>query len=49
MWMMSKGIVHGTTSQPARLNVAKWVNNAIGEMRREVKIVQNAWKKTDYE
>ncbi len=37
-WMMSKGIVHGTTSQPVRLDVAKWVNNAMGEMRREVKL-----------
>jgi hypothetical protein len=29
-WMMSKGIVHGMTSQPVRLDVAKWVNYFIG-------------------
>jgi hypothetical protein len=46
--MMSEGIVHGTTSQPVRLDVEKWVN-AMGEMRSEVEIVQNAWKKTGYE
>jgi hypothetical protein len=28
-WMMPKGIVHGTTSQPTRLDVAKWVNSAM--------------------
>jgi hypothetical protein len=47
-WMMSKGIVHSTTSQPVRRDVANWVNNAMGEMRREIRIVQNAWKKTGY-
>jgi hypothetical protein len=49
LWVMSKGITHGTTSQLVRLDVAKWVDNAMGEMRREVEIVQNAWKKTGYE
>jgi hypothetical protein len=49
LWMMSKGIVHGTTSQPVRRNVATWVTNAMGEMRRLIEIVQNAWKKMGYE
>ncbi len=44
--MMSEGIVHGTTRQPVRRDVATWVNNEMGEMRREIKILQNAWKKT---
>ncbi len=48
-WMMSEGILHGTTSQPVRRDVATWVNNVMGEMRREIKIVQNAWEKTGYE
>jgi hypothetical protein len=49
LWMMSKGIVHGTTSQPVRCDVVNWVNNAMREMRREIEIVQNAWKKMGYE
>jgi hypothetical protein len=49
LWMMSEGIVHGTTSQPVWLDVAKWVDNVMGEMRREVKIIKNAWKKMGYE
>jgi hypothetical protein len=48
-WMMSEGIIHGTTSQPVRRDVATWVNNAMEEMRREIKIMQNPWKKTSYE
>ncbi len=47
--MMVEGIVHSTTSQPTWLNVATWVDSAMGEMKREVEIVQNAWKKTDHE
>ncbi len=30
-WM--KGIVHGTTTLPTRLHVAKWVESAMGEMK----------------
>jgi hypothetical protein len=48
-WMMNKGVVHGTTSLPARLDVAKWVHNAMLEMKREGKIIRNAWKRHDYE
>jgi hypothetical protein len=47
--MIAKGILHGTTSKPTRLDVAKWFNSAMGEMRRKVKIVQNTWKMTNYE
>ena len=43
LWMMYEGIVHSTTRQPVRCDVANWVNIAMGEMRREVKIVQNVW------
>jgi len=48
-WMTNKGIVHGTTSLPARLDVAKWVQNAMLEMKGRGDIIRNAWKRHDYE
>jgi hypothetical protein len=47
--MINEGVVHGTTSPPARLDVAKWVHNAMLEMKGEGKIIRNAWKRYDYE
>jgi hypothetical protein len=47
--MISKGVIHGTMSTPTRLNVAKWVDQAMKEMKRERTIVRNVWLKTKYE
>jgi hypothetical protein len=47
--MINEGVVHGTTSPPARLDVAKWVHNAMLEMKGEGKIIRNTWKRHDYE
>ncbi len=45
-WMTNEGIVHGTTSPPARLDVAKWVQNGMLEMkgRRSVNKIANLIK-----
>ncbi len=48
-WMTNKGVVHGTTSPPARLDVAKWVQNAMLEMKGRGIIIRNTWKRHDYE
>ncbi len=48
-WMTVEGIIHGTTSSPTRLNVATWVDQAMAEMKRECRMVRNAWLKTEYE
>jgi hypothetical protein len=48
-WMTNEGVVHGTTSPPARLDVAKWVHAAMLEMKGRGDIIQNAWKRHDYE
>lgn len=47
-WMITKGIIHGTTTLPTWHNVAEWVNHAMGETRREEQIVKNVWVKTGY-
>jgi hypothetical protein len=49
--MINEGVVHGTTSPPApaRLDVAKWVHNAMLEMKGEGKIIRNAWNRHAYE
>ncbi len=47
--MMNEGVVHGTTSPPARLDVAKWVQNAMLDMKGRGDIIRNAWKRHDYE
>jgi hypothetical protein len=44
-WMIAKGIVHGTTSLPTRLDLAKWVNAAMLEMKGEGQIIRNGWKR----
>ena len=48
-WMIAKGIVHGTTSLPTRLDMAKWVDAAMLEMKGEGQIICNAWKRHMYE
>ena len=47
--MTNEGVVHGTTSPPARLDVAKWVQNAMLEMKGRGDSIWNAWKRHDYE
>ena len=47
--MINEGVIHGTTSPPARLDVAKWVNAAMLEMKGRGDIIWNAWKRHDYE
>ena len=47
--MMNKGVDQGTTSPPVRLDVVKWVHNAMLEMKGEGNIIRNAWKRHDYE
>jgi hypothetical protein len=47
--MIAEGVVHGTTSPPTRLDVAKWVDTAMLEMKGEVDIIRNAWKRLDFE
>ena len=48
-WMIAEGVIHGTTSQPTRRNVAGWIDWAVAEMRSEGTICRNAWQKTGYE
>jgi hypothetical protein len=48
-WMMNKGVDQGTTSPPVRLDVVKWVHNAMLEMKGEGNIIRNAWKRHDNE
>ena len=47
-WMINKGAFHGTTSPPLRLDVAKWVDAAMLEMKGEGKIICNASKRHGY-
>ncbi len=49
MMMIAEGIVHGTTSPPTRIDVAKWVDTAMLEMKGEGQIICNAWKRHGYE
>jgi hypothetical protein len=37
--MMNEGVAQGTTSPPARLDVAKWVHNAMLEMKGKGNII----------
>ena len=48
-WMIAEGIVHGTTSPPTRLDVGKWVDVTMLEMKGEGQIICNAWKRHRYE
>ncbi len=46
--MINEGLIHGTTSSPVRLDVAKWVHNAMLEMKGECQIIRNAWNRHGY-
>ena len=46
--MINNGVVHGTTSPPLRLDVVKWIETAILEMKGEGQIICNAWKRHGY-
>ena len=48
-WMIAEGVIHGTTSPPTMVDVAKWVNVAMLEMKGERQIIRNAWKRHGYE
>jgi hypothetical protein len=48
-WMISEGIIHGTTSPPTRRDVAGWVERSMAEMKDNATIISNAWKKSGYE
>jgi hypothetical protein len=48
-WMIAEGIIHGTTTPPSRHDVTGWVDCAMEEMKREERIIKNAWRKTGYE
>ena len=49
MWMISEGIVHGTTSNPTRLDIATWVDREMADMKAGRVIVRNAWLKSGFE
>ncbi len=42
------GIVHGTTSPSTRLDLAKWADAAMLEMKGDGQIICNAWKRHGY-
>ena len=48
-WMVTEGLVDGTTKAPTRLDVAGWVDTVMAQMSNEPTIVKNAWMKTGYE
>ena len=48
-WMIPEGVVHGTTSPPTRLDVVKWVNATMLEMKGEGQMICNAWTRHGYE
>jgi hypothetical protein len=48
-WMISEGVIHGTTSTPTRLMVATWIDQAMKDMMTQRAMVRNAWLKQDYE
>jgi len=49
LWMIAEGIIHGTTRPPSQRDVVGWVDHAMAEMKREERIIKNAWRKTEYE
>jgi hypothetical protein len=48
-WMIVEGVIHSTTSPPTRVDVAKWVNVAMLEMKGERQLIRIAWKRHGYE
>jgi hypothetical protein len=49
LWMISKGIIHGTTSPPTRHDIGAWLDRVMAEMKREQGIVRNVWLKTGFQ
>jgi hypothetical protein len=47
-WMITGGVIHGTTSLPMRHDVAGWVYQMMTEMKEEVGIIRNTWSKAGY-
>jgi hypothetical protein len=47
--MMAEGIIHGTTSTPSRVHVARWVDAAMAEMKEKGDIIRNAWMRNRFE
>ena len=47
-WMINEGVVHGTTSPPTKLDMVKWVDAAMLEMKGEGDIIRNMWKRHGY-
>jgi hypothetical protein len=45
-WMISEGIIHGTSKPPSCRDVAGRVDRAMEEMKREEQISKNSWSKT---
>jgi hypothetical protein len=48
-WMIPKCIIHGMTRELTRLDVAKWVDNAMEEMQSDPGLMQNTWMKIGFE
>ena len=44
-WMIVEGVIHSTMSPPSRVDVAKWVNAAMMDMKGEGEIIRNLWKR----
>ena len=47
-WMVTEGLVDGTTKAPMRLDVAAWVDMVMTQMSNENTIIKNVWMKTGY-
>jgi hypothetical protein len=47
-WLINKGINQHTTSLPMRLNIPMWVNEAMGHMEDEQRIIRNGWLKMGF-
>ena len=45
-WMISEGIVHGTTSPPTRKQIAEWTLHAKSHINQQ--IIQNSWRHGEY-
>jgi hypothetical protein len=46
-WMISEGILHGTTSPLSRAEVARWASSAMNYLKG-LEIIKNAWQKSGY-
>ena len=45
-WMISEGIIHGTTSPPTREKIAEWAIHAKSSLTEQC--IKNAWRHGDY-